>query len=278
VWASAFGGANNTNGDPAGAGTHSFAARSGGIAAGLDYKVTPDTLIGFALSGGDTTWGLAQGLGGGHSDAFQAGLYGAQRFGTAYLSGAMAFANYWTATSRGVAVASTDTLNASFDAQSWAGRAEAGYTLAWAPINLTPYAAVQAQSFYSPSFSEASSSGSNLYGLTYASHTGSVTRAELGSWLSNNYLLAGGAEAVLFGRAAWAHDWQNNLQAAATFLTLPTASFIVNGAKPASELAVVTAGTELRLAQGISLMGKFDGEFGQGTSTYTGTARVRYVW
>jgi hypothetical protein len=43
-----------------------------------------------------------------------------------------------------------------------------------------------------------------------------VTRAELGSWLSNNYLLAGSADAVLFGRAAWAHDWQNNLQAAAT--------------------------------------------------------------
>jgi uncharacterized protein with beta-barrel porin domain len=137
---------------------------------------------------------------------------------------------------------------------------------------------VQAQSYHTPSFSEASSSGSNLYALNYALHTGSVTRAEFGSWLSNNYLLAGGAEAVLFGRAAWAHDWQENLQAAATFLTVPAASFIVNGAKPASNLAVVTAGAELRLAQGISLMGKFDGEFGQGTNTYTGTARVRYLW
>jgi outer membrane autotransporter protein len=278
VWAAAFGGANNTNGDPTGAGTHDFAARTAGVAAGLDYKVTPDTLIGFALAGGGTDWGLAQGLGGGHSDAFQAGLYGSQLFGPAYLSGALAFANYWTATSRSVVVASIDTLNASFDAQSWAGRAEAGYKLAWAPVNLTPYAALQAQSFHTPNFSEGSSSGSTLYALNYASHTGSVTRAELGSWLSNNYLLAGNAVAVLFGRAAWAHDWQNGLQAAPTFLTLPTASFIVNGAKPASDLAVVTAGAELRLAGGISLMGKFDGEFGAGTSTYAGTARVRYVW
>jgi outer membrane autotransporter protein len=278
VWASAFGGASNTNGDPAGAGTHSFAARTGGMAAGLDYKVTPDTLLGFALAGGDTSWGLAQGLGGGHSDAFQAGLYGSQLFGAAYLSGALAFANYWTATSRGVMVASIDTLNASFDAQSWAGRAEAGYKVAWAPVNLTPYAAVQAQSFHTPGFTESSSSGSKLYALNYASHTGSVTRAELGSWLSNNYLLAGDAVAVVFGRAAWAHDWQENLQAAATFLTVPTAGFIVNSAKPASNLAVVTAGTELRLAQGISLMAKFDGELGAGTHTYTGTARVRYSW
>jgi outer membrane autotransporter protein len=278
LWASAFAGANNTNGDPAGGGTHSFAARTGGIAAGLDYKVTPDTLIGFALAGGDTSWGLAQGLGGGHADAFQAGVYGSQLFGPAYLSGALAFANYWTATSRGVSVASIDTLNANFDAQSWAGRAAAGYRVAWAPVNLTPYAAVQVQSFHSPGFNEASSSGSNLYALNYASHTGSVTRAELGSWLSNNYLLAGDAVAVVFGRAAWAHDWQENVQAAATFLTLPTTGFIVNGANPASDLAVVTAGAELRLAGGISLMGKFDGEFASGTQTYAGTARVRYVW
>ena len=180
VWAAGFGAANNTNGDPAGAGTHSFAARTAGIAAGLDYKVTPDTLIGFALAGGDTTWGLAQGLRGGHSDAFQAGLYGSQLFGpvVTLLGRARTSPNYWTATSRGVVVASIDTLNASFDAQSWAGRAEAGYKVAWAPVNLAPYAAVQGQSFHTPNFSEGSSSGSTLYALNYASHTGSVsTRA-----------------------------------------------------------------------------------------------------
>jgi hypothetical protein len=49
------------------------------------------------------------------------------------------------------------------------------------PANLTPYAAVQAQSFRTLNFSEGSSSGSNVYALSYASHTGSVTRAELGS-------------------------------------------------------------------------------------------------
>ena len=43
VWASAFGGANNTNGDPNGAGSANFSARTGGVAAGLDYKLAPDT-------------------------------------------------------------------------------------------------------------------------------------------------------------------------------------------------------------------------------------------
>jgi hypothetical protein len=31
-------------------------------------------------------------------------------------------------------------------------------------------------------------------------------------------------------------------------------------------------------AGGWALMGKFDGEFGQGTQTYVGTGRVRYAW
>jgi hypothetical protein len=50
---------------------------------------------------------------------------------------------------------------------------------------------------------------------------------------------------------AWAHDWQNTSQASSTFLGLsPIAAFIVNGAKPAADLGVITAGAELRLASG----------------------------
>ena len=41
------------------------------------------------------------------------------------------------------------------------------------------------------------------------------------------------------------------------------------GAKPAPDLAVMTAGAELRFASGCGLMSKFDGEFGQGTQTYS---------
>lgn len=38
---------------------------------------------------------------------------------------------------------------------------------------------------------------------------------------------------------------------------------------------MVTAGAELRMASGWMLMGKFDCEFGSGTQTDAGTARVR---
>lgn len=279
VWATAFGGANNTSGDPDGTGSANFSARTAGIAAGLDYKLSPDTLIGFALAGGGTSWSLAQGLGGGRSDVFQVGLYGSQKFGPWYLSGAVSFANYWASTTRMITLPTVDTLNAGFTAQSWGGRAEAGYRIAWAPVNLAPYVALQAQTFSTPNYAETATSGSQQFALSYASHTGNVLRSELGSWLSRNFIVADSALVTAFGRAAWAHDWQDAPQASATFLGLaPVASFVVGGAKPAADLAVMTAGAEIRMASGWALMGKFDGEFGQGTQTYVGTARARYAW
>src|SRR5262249_46777050 len=154
-----------------------------------------------------------------------------------------------------------DTLNAKFDAQSWGGRAEAGYKLAWGAFNLTPYTAFQAQSFSTPSYSEVAASGSDQFALGVASRTGTIERAELGSWISQKFWTAEQAAVSLFGRAAWPHDWQDPPQASSTFLGLaPIASFVVNGPKPAANLAVTTAGAEIRMAGGWALMGKFDGE------------------
>jgi hypothetical protein len=98
VWASGFGGQNTTRGD-ATVGSHDVSANIGGAAAGADYHLTRDSVIGFALAGAGTNWSVAQGLGGGRSDAFQAGVYGATRSGPAYLAGTLAFANHWVSPS-----------------------------------------------------------------------------------------------------------------------------------------------------------------------------------
>ena len=65
---------------------------------------------------------------------------------------------------------------------------------------------------------------------------------------------------------------------AAVFQTLPGASFIVNGAVPAKDSALASAGVEYRLANGLTLLGKFDGEFASHSTTYAGTGTVRYSW
>ena len=80
AWGAAYGGSNSANGNAA-VGSSNVTAQTFGFAGGMDYHFTPDTLVGFALAGGGTNWGLANALGSGRSDAFQAGVYGISWFG-----------------------------------------------------------------------------------------------------------------------------------------------------------------------------------------------------
>ncbi len=274
AWGSAFGGSNQTDGDAA-AGTNNVTARTFGFAGGMDYHFTPDTVAGFALAGGGTNWGLAQGLGSGRSDAFQVGVYGNTSLGPAYVAAALAFTNNWMTTDRYAPLG--DQLTASFNAQSYGGRIETGYRYAVMPmIGVTPYAALQAQSFHTPSYNETDLTGGG-FGLSYNAMSASDTRSELGVRFDDLTML-GAMPLMLRARAAWAHDWVSNPSLGATFQALPGTSFTVNGAAPPKNSALASAGAELHLTANWSVAGKFDGEFASGSQTYAGTGTLRYVW
>jgi outer membrane autotransporter protein len=275
VWGAGYGGSNRTSGDPAVVGSHDLSARTAGGAAGLDYRLAPGTVVGFALAGGGTNWSLAQGIGGGKSDAFQAGVYGTARWGSAYVAAALAYTNHWMSTDR-FAFAG-DHLTASFNAQSFGGRVEGGYRFATIYGGLTPYAAIQSQTFHTPGYIETDLNGGG-FALGFNSRNATDTRSELGGRFDRLLLLNPEAALTLRARVAWAHDWVSDPTLAAVFQTLPGASFIVNGATPAKNSALTSAGAELRLANGVSLLAKFDGEFASHSSTYAGTGTVRYTW
>jgi uncharacterized protein with beta-barrel porin domain len=274
VRGAAYGGYNRSAGD-AGLGTHDLSARAGGFAGALDYHVSRDTVIGVALAGGETNWGLSEGLGGGRSDATQAGVYGATRNGPAYLAGALAYTWHAAGTDR-FAVAG-DALSARFNAQSFGGRLEGGYRMGWPVAAVTPYAAVQAQSFSTPSYGETDLSGGG-FGLAFAARTATDTRSELGARFEHAMALNPTAALTLRARLAWAHDWVSDPTMAATFETLPGASFMVSGAAPAKDSALASAGAELHLMNGVSLLGKLDGQLAGHASTYAGSGVIRYVW
>jgi outer membrane autotransporter protein len=275
VWGAGYGGSNRTTGDTVVVGSHDLSARTAGGAAGLDYRLAPSTVVGFALAGGGTNWSLAQGIGGGKSDAFQAGLYGTARSGPAYLAAALAYTNHWMSTDR-FAFAG-DHLTASFNAQSFGGRVEGGYRFATFYGGLTPYAAIQSQTFHTPRYTETDLTGGG-FALGFNSRNATDTRSELGGRFDRLLLLNPEAALTLRARVAWAHDWISDPSLAALFQTLPGASFIVNGVTPAKNSALTSAGAELRLASGVVLLGKFDGEFASHSSTYAGTGTMRYTW
>ncbi len=212
AWGSGFGGSSTTNGN-ATVGSNNVTAATYGVAAGMDYHFTPDSVVGFALSGGGTNWSLAQNLGGGRSDAFQAGVYGKTSYGPAYIAAAFAFANHWFDTSR---TAVADQLSASFQGQSYGGRFETGYRVALLPqTGVTPYAAVQAQAFHTPGYSETDLTGGG-FGLTYNAMSATDTRSELGARF-DTLQVVDNMPLVWHGRVSWAHDWVSNPALGAAF-------------------------------------------------------------
>ena len=278
VWGQGYGGYNKTDGNVV-VGSHYTTSRTYGFAAGADYRASPATTVGFALAGGELNWSLSQGLGSGKSDVFQAGVYGSHRFGAAYVSAALAYAWYDMSTDRTVTAVGTDVLRASFDAHNIGGRLEGGYRFAmssWGGV--TPYGAVQVQSFRTPNYSEVAGFGNNTFALSYNSNSTTASRFELGSWFDHLFAFNNGNAIMLRGRLAWAHDDGNNGAISSVFQTLPGAGFTVNGAAPPQNLALASVGAELRLVNNVSLGARFDGEFSDRAQTYSGAVTVRYWW
>jgi outer membrane autotransporter protein len=213
-------------------------------------------------------------MGTGRSDAFQTGVYGITRSGPAYLGGAFAFANHWMNTSRATM---SDILNASFDAQSYGARVEGGYRFAVLPtLGASPYAAVQAQAFHTPSYSEADVTGGG-FGLSYAAMNATDTRTELGSRFDDPAVI-GGIPVLLRGRLAWAHDFVSDPALSAAFQSLPGSTFIVNGAPIPHDSALTSAGAEFFFTPRWTFLVKFDGAFAPGAETYAGSGTLRYSW
>jgi outer membrane autotransporter protein len=275
VWGMAFGGIGRTDGDAGFAGTR---ANAYGFAIGADRRLSPDTVLGFALAGGETSWTMTDGLGSGRSDTFQAGLYGAHRFGAAYVSGAAAYAWHGSSTSRTITLAGTGQLNSDFNANSFGGRIEGGYRVPTAWAGVTPYGALQVLSIRTPGYSETATPGVAAFALTYNARTTTATRSEIGLWFDRTSTLNPDARLTLRSRLAWAHDFNTDNRTTAAFQTLPLSTFTVQAATAAPDFALLTGMAVVQMRSGWSFSLKGDGEFAPNTQIYSGTGTARYAW
>ena len=141
---------------------------------------------------------------------------------------------------------------------------------------MTPYAAIQAQSFYTPGYSETDLTGGG-FGLSYNAMNATDTRSELGGRFDALATL-GALPVQLRARVAWAHDWVSNPALSASFQALPGASFVVYGAAVPHDSALTSMGAELHITQRWTLLGKFDGEFASSSQLYAGSGTLRYQW
>ncbi|MGL3214345.1 autotransporter domain-containing protein [Bradyrhizobium sp. BR 1433] len=276
VWAAGFGGSQRTDGNTV-VGSNDTRSSVYGVAVGADYRFSPNTIVGFALAGGGTNFAVANNLGGGRSDLFQAGGFIRHNVGPAYITGAVAYGWQDVTTDRFVTVAGVDQLRAQFNANAWSGRVEGGYRFVTQGLGVTPYTAGQFVTFDLPTYAEQAIVGSNIFALAYNSKSVTDTRSELGLRTDKSFAMPDGI-LTLRGRLAWAHDFNPDRDVAATFQTLPGASFVVNGAAMAADSALVTASSEMKWLNGWSAAATFEGEFSNVTRSYAGKGVVRYTW
>jgi uncharacterized protein with beta-barrel porin domain len=277
VWAAGYGGSQSTDGNVV-AGSNNTRSSIGGVAVGADYLFSPRTIAGFALAGGGTNFSV-NGLGSGRSDLFQAGAFIRHTAGPAYISAALAYGWQDVTTDRAITAAGTDLLRARFNANAFSGRVEGGYRFVtpWMAVGLTPYAAGQFTTFDLPAYAEQAVAGANTFALNYAAKDVTASRSELGLRSDKSYAVQNGIF-TLRGRAAWAHNFNTDRNVAATFQTLPGASFVVNGAAQEHDSALVTGSAEMKWLNGFALAATFEGEFSGVTRSYAGKGVARYSW
>ena len=193
------------------------------------------------------------------------------------LTGALAYGWQDITTDRTVTVAGIDRLRAQFNANAWSGRIEGGYRFVAQGFGLTPYAAGQFTTFELPAYAEQAIVGVNSFALAYNAKSVTDTRSELGLRTDKSFAMPNGI-LTLRGRAAWAHDFNADRNIAATFQTLPGASFVVNGAAQGRDAALTTASAEMKWLNGFSIAAVFEGEFSDVTRSYAGKGVARYAW
>jgi autotransporter-associated beta strand protein len=276
VWAAGFGGSQTTDGNAI-VGSNTVTSRIAGGAVGADYRFSPYTLAGFALAGGGTNFSIANGLGSGRSDLFQAGAFVRHTVGPAYISAALAYGWQDVTTDRIVTIAGLDRLQARFNANAYSGRVEGGYRYVTPWMGITPYAAGQFTTFDLPAYAEQALSGTNTFALAYGSKSVTDPRSELGIRTDRSFAMQN-AILTFRTRFAWAHDFNTDRNIATTFQALPGASFVVNGAAQAHDSALTTASVEMKWINGWSAAATFEGEFSDVTRSYAGKGVVRYAW
>lgn len=273
AWGAGFGQSSTLDGN-AGTGAASVTSQTTGGAAGVDFRLLPSVMLGFAAGYSNSTFDVDARSTSGHLDGTQAAVYGAGNAGPLYAAGTLAYGHFNNSLNR-TAYGSGE--GSSFGSNSWVARAEAGYQIALSPANVTPFVGFQASWLANPSFAETSPSG-GMAGLSVASQTVNSDKFYVGAQFDTNVSLGGGLVLTPYARVAWEHEFRTVRSMDAAFQALPGSNFIVYGAPGAADLARVDAGATVNLMANLVLYAEFDGAFAGNGSGYAGRGGVRLSW
>jgi fibronectin-binding autotransporter adhesin len=242
------------------------------LATGLEYRYNDRSTVGFALSGGNASFSLSDNLGSGSNNAAMLGVYGKFSSGDYGLSAA-AFTGFQdTEYKRSVL---TENLSGKANGMSFGGRIEASRKIDMGAVTLSPYVAMQAQTFRLNGYSEkAADGGGATAALSYGAQSSNSVRSEIGFGVE----YAASLRQRLNFRVAYAHEYADGVSTKAAFIGAQNAPFTTYGATGYKDSMIVKAGTDYALTNAAKLSGNLTGEFSGASRSIAADVAVKWVW
>jgi uncharacterized protein with beta-barrel porin domain len=274
-WASGIVGSQSLTGN-SGAGTADLGNRVGGGAAGIDYQLDPDRLIGVGVAGSSSSFSVNDRATSGQLIGGHIGFYGVQRWGTSYASATLGYSGLNNSVSRTAAVfGATESETGQFFSNQLGGRVEAGNAWTFDPVRVTPFGAIQFAELWQQHYSEsgiAAGGGPGILSLTYAPISATSVPTSLGVQLDARIAFDNGMAWMPYARAAWVHEFSTTRQITASLSAIPGSTFTVDGASAGRDAAKIDLGSRLVLSPTAALFGSFNSEFSNAGRSYAGTA------
>ncbi|MBN8533069.1 MAG: autotransporter domain-containing protein [Rhizobiales bacterium] len=277
VWASMLGGAGRVDGE-AKFGSPRQTSGFGGLSAGVDLRVAPETIVGLAVSGVIGSTSSSQGLGTVKSSQLQLGLYGSTKLGALSLAAGGTWLTGRAEGSRSIPVLGLSKVTSEYDLQGFSGRFEASWALAdISGITASPFAAVQGSSIRNSAFTERNEATGAAAGLAVSAKTNVTARTELGLKLETIGRI-GNLPATFFVRAGWGHYNQRDANVTGQLVGLSGSQFTVIGTRPDRNVALLTASGEVSLTSMISVGTRADVEVGSRSRSISGTGNIKWAF
>jgi autotransporter-associated beta strand protein len=280
AWLSGVGGTGSVSGDSTGS-ARGFTYNFGGAAGGLDYRLSPELLVGFGGGWTGGTQRVSNFAGQAYLSTFSGLLYASWTPSAFYLDGAAGYANTTTNVTR---VISIPGLAARFaqgqtSVNQFLGQVETGYKIVlptWAPTSVAPFARLQGSTTNQPGFTE---SGAGSLDLVVAGQTTNSLRTTFGADFAAR-LPVGYAHTVDFDlRLGWVHEYADTGRPMnASFAGAPGSTFTVFGATSQRDSASIGFLARTHIASSTELYARYDGEVGGGTDNHAVNVGVRITW
>lgn len=281
AWALGFGATRTAKGASS-TGSADKTTHTYGGAFGVDRQLADDLLVGVAAGGTGSGFSVSSLSTSGDVDGGHVGVYAVKSFGASYLAATLNYARLDNRTERTITGSGpTETANGRFNSDQLGGRLEFGRRYRFERTTVTPFAAIEPSVLWQQPYAETSTvsgGGNGILGLSYAANTTTSLPLFLGAQVDTRHRLRNGAILSPSLRAAWVHEFKPERQIEATFVTVPSASFTVDGARAARDAGRLDAGATLALNRSVALFATLSGELSNTSRMASATGGATMSW